>query len=466
MQPLFLIRGLPKALYVAAIGLLLSSCSVDRVLRSGASGTRGPTSSPGPSSPGTLESGTLTTLQASGVDFGSVVIGNTATQTIQFSNPGTIAATSLSITPLTGAYSLTSETQADACGTSLAPSQTCSIVVAFSPASAGVAQGSLVVSYNGGGTSQTIQVSLTGKGVEPAALTLAPPQFNYGSVEVGVSVDQTFTLSNEGQAAATGLSATALMSPFSFKGSGNFPGSTGTCTATLAPGASCTVVVTFAPTAGAASNSSLALAYNDGVQNQSVTATLTGTGLVPAKLVIDSPVFSYGSIVIGNSLDHTFTITNTGQAQATGIAATNPTAPFSFKGGAYPGGGTCGAALAPAASCTVVVTFAPTAAAESISSFLLAYNDGFQAQTVSAILSGTGLSPRCSLSTVPLSITARLSSAIVRTTLLRLRIKARLKRRVSRRRVRQPLSASKAVLTLAAEPAARLSLRPRLAPWW
>ena len=73
-----------------------------------------------------------------------------------------------------------------------------------------------------------------------------------------------------------------------------------------------------------------------------------------------------------------------------GIAATNPTAPFSFKGGAYPGGGTCGATLASGASCTMVVTFAPTAATASTSNLALTYNDGLQAQSLSATLSGTG----------------------------------------------------------------------------
>ena len=42
------------------------------------------------------------------------------------------------------------------------------------------------------------------------------------------------------------------------------------------------------------------------------------------------------------------------------ISATALAAPWSFKGGSYPGtGGTCAAALDPGTSCSIVVTFAP-----------------------------------------------------------------------------------------------------------
>ena len=207
-------------------------------------------------------------------------------------------------------------------------------------------------------------------------------------------------------------------------------------------------------------------AYNDGFQAQTLTAVLSGTGIAPAKLVFDSPTFNYGSIVIGNSSDHTFTVTNQGQTQATGIAATNPTAPFSFKGGAYPGGGTCGTTLAPAATCTVVVTFAPTAATASTSNLMLAYNDGFQAQTLTAVLSGAGLapaklvidSPNFNYGSVVIGNSVDHTFTITNQGLTQATGMAATNPTAP--------SASKAVLTRAAEPAAPLSLRPRPARWW
>ena len=102
--------------------------------------------------------------------------------------------------------------------------------------------------------------------------TLYVTALNYGSVTVGVtSPEKVVTLSNTGGAPLQ-LSAVTM-------GSGDFAISGGTCTATttLAVATTCTVNVTFAPTAAGARSATLSIAHNASGGTSSV--ALSGTGV-------------------------------------------------------------------------------------------------------------------------------------------------------------------------------------------
>lgn len=89
---------------------------------------------------------------------------------------------------------------------------------------------------------------------EPPAETTEPglpqlsisdgPTFDFGPVALGGAASHLLTLTNEGTAPATGLSAT-VQAPFDVPG--GFPGA-GRCGASLGPGEACTVEVAFTPT--------------------------------------------------------------------------------------------------------------------------------------------------------------------------------------------------------------------------
>ncbi len=87
----------------------------------------------------------------------------------------------------------------------------------------------------------------------PASLTMVveggsdAQNYEFGAVAQGQKKDVTIVISNTGEESATALSETGLEAPFTLKG-GTFPGTGGTCTDTLAGGASCNVVVEYAPT--------------------------------------------------------------------------------------------------------------------------------------------------------------------------------------------------------------------------
>jgi hypothetical protein len=83
----------------------------------------------------------------------------------------------------------------------------------------------------------------------------------------------------------------------------------------------------------------------------------TTEGDPPTLSISDGPTYDFGNIDVGGQASHLFTVTNEGDAEATGLGGT-VMPPFALPGG-FPGAGTCGASLASNTSCTVEVTFTP-----------------------------------------------------------------------------------------------------------
>jgi hypothetical protein len=222
------------------------------------------------------------------------------------------------------------------------------------------------------------------------------PLYDFGPVIISSSMDHTFTITNSGVVAATNMSGLDLEAPFSFKG-GVYPGTGGTCATSLEVGSTCSVVLTFTPTTNGTFNETLFIRYNNGVINRLLELDLVGAAGTPsggfANLIIsDGPFYDFGSVNTGNSTIKVFTVTNVGVDVATAMMGLGLAAPFSFQGGAYPGaGGTCAVTLAAAASCTVVVNFAPTFLSVFTDTLNLDYNDGIVVQTASRNIQGVGI---------------------------------------------------------------------------
>jgi Cep192 domain 4 len=105
------------------------------------------------------------------------------------------------------------------------------------------------------------------------AVSLSPTSLSFGNHQVNTtSAAQTVTLTNSGNAALT-IKGIGLSGP----NSGDFH-QQHTCSSTLAAGASCTISVTFTPTAEGNRSASLSIADNASGSPQSV--ALSGTGVV------------------------------------------------------------------------------------------------------------------------------------------------------------------------------------------
>ncbi|MCB0356458.1 MAG: choice-of-anchor D domain-containing protein, partial [Bdellovibrionales bacterium] len=327
-------------------------------------------------------------------DYGTVAIGATAEHTFTVQNTGGVDATAMAgaglISPFTfkgGSYPGTGGT----CGTTILASAACTIVVNYNPATSGLHTDTIEINFNDGSAPQTSTRDVQGTGANVATLLISDgPSFDYGTHLVGSSTDQTFTINNTGGVSATGMSALPISAPFGYKG-GSYPGTGGNCGATLAAAATCSIVVTYSPSATGIHSETIEINYNDGSGPQSATRDITGTGASAALLVIsDGPLYDYGSQAISSSTDHIFTVNNTGGVSATAISDLGLTAPFSFKGGTYPGtGGSCGVNLASAATCSIVVTYAPVGSGVHSDTINLSYNNGSSIQSSTRDIQGS-----------------------------------------------------------------------------
>ncbi|MCM2278870.1 MAG: choice-of-anchor D domain-containing protein [Oligoflexia bacterium] len=239
---------------------------------------------------------------------------------------------------------------------------------------------------------------------ESVAVLLPIPSdsIDFGARPIGSSTDLELTLVNAGPWPATEIqedpAEPALAAPFAFKG-GAFPGTGGTCTTTLEPQATCTLVISYSPAGPGPASGALALRYVNGAIHAPLPISFSGTTTAVLTLS-DDPTLDFGASPSGTPVDATLTLSNTGitAAQALGESPADPlTAPFGFKGGSYPGtGGSCGTTLAPGASCTLVLTFSPSSpAGGSYSDTLsLVFDDGsglgIPNSQVTRALSGTG----------------------------------------------------------------------------
>src|SRR5690606_33962831 len=140
----------------------------------------------------------------------------------------------------------------------------CLIEVAFGPSSAGTHNDSIEIQYNNGVSTQVTARNVTGVGVAPATLVISESDpHNFGSVATGSTASYLFTVDNTGGFQATAMSEIGLSAPFGFTG-GTYPGDAGTCAATLAALASCTIEVEFSPVSTGVASDTIQISYNNG----------------------------------------------------------------------------------------------------------------------------------------------------------------------------------------------------------
>jgi Abnormal spindle-like microcephaly-assoc'd, ASPM-SPD-2-Hydin len=208
-----------------------------------------------------------------------------------------------------------------------------------------------------------------------AVLNVTGGPLVFGNVPTGTtSAARTLTLQNTGAAGATGIGL-VFSSPLYSRPAG---AAGGTCGATLAAGANCTINVVFSPTALGFVNATLTINANVAVTGSPV--SLSGTGVAPVVSASLTPTSWNATCTPGllgrgcTTLAPTqaFTLTNTGNVTLTGIAqgvlggtnANQWTISRTLSTCGPAGGGQLlgQTTLAPGASCVVTVRFQPTTA--------------------------------------------------------------------------------------------------------
>ncbi len=225
--------------------------------------------------------------------FGVKTVGAGADATITVTNKGGVAATALAETAtlaLAAPFSYRGGTFPGTGGdcptdttTELAVDGTCTLVVSFDPTIVGDYEDIISLDYNNGLVVTTTSAKFTGNTL--AALTISEGStWDFGLVGTGAAAaTKLFTLSNSGGTAATFIAekaSAALVAPFAWTGA-SYPAA-GTCTATLAAGATCTFTVQFDPSAAVVSTAIITLQYDNGLgsgtANVQATRPITGEG--------------------------------------------------------------------------------------------------------------------------------------------------------------------------------------------
>ncbi len=226
--------------------------------------------------------------------------------------------------------------QTNNCGTTVAANAQCTISVTFNPTAKQYYSSSLTITDSAANSPQV--VSLTGNGVVP--VSVAPLAINFPNQAINTTSSATaVTITNNQSTALTFGTISA---------SGGFA-QTNNCGTSLAGGATCTVNVTFSPTAIQNYSSSLLIPNNGPSAPQSI--PLAGYGIAPVTYTPKQISFPDQGL---NSTSTPVPISFTNNEPTALALSIQTAAPFAQTN-------TCGASLAAGATCAINVTFTPTA---------------------------------------------------------------------------------------------------------
>jgi hypothetical protein len=254
--------------------------------------------------------------------------------------------------------------QTNNCASPVPGGQKCDVNVVFTPTAVGNRTGTLTVSSGGG--SQAI--SLAGTGTAPSA-SFTPTVLSFEPQILGTtSVAQQVLVNNGG---------TGPLSITSLQITGDFAQSNA-CGAPVAAGSSCTVQVTFSPTAQGSRTGVLTIV--DSAPGSPHTLSVSGQGTTQ-QASVNPPSVTFVSQLVGvTSSGAAVTLHNAGTTALT-VSSISTTGDFAQSNN-------CGSSLAGGSDCQVTVTFTPSAAGSRTGS--LAITDSSSGSPQMVPLSGVG----------------------------------------------------------------------------
>ncbi|HEY4765075.1 MAG TPA: choice-of-anchor D domain-containing protein, partial [Candidatus Sulfotelmatobacter sp.] len=295
----------------------------------------------------------------SSLNFGSVQVGSTGSETLSMSNTGdgylmiyqaTVTGTGFSISgprmPLM-----------------LRPGQSASLTTAFAPQSNGTYTGTIALEYSrnfGERHSNLVTVALTGTGTgtPSSQLTATPTSLSFGNVQDGSSTSLSETLTNTGGSSLTISAASASGTGYNLSGL--------TLPVTLTAGQSISFSVVFSPTTGGGASGSVSITST--ASNTNLSIPLSGTGMTQGTLTANPTSLAFGNVQDGSSATLSETLTNTGGSSLTISAASASGTGFSLSGLTLP------VTLTAGQSTSFSVKFAPTAAGAATGSVTITSN--------------------------------------------------------------------------------------------
>lgn len=364
-----------------------SSCTINVTFSPTQTGTRTGTLTITDNNAGIAGSQQAVSLTGTGANPGAslspttLAFGNQGIQTassgkkVTLTSSGTTSLNNISVTVV--GPNLADFSQTNTCPTTLNVGAKCTITVTFTPNLLGAESATLQVTDNTVNSPQT--VALSGTGV--ADVTLTPISENFGNVpQETSSAAKTFTLKNN---QSTGISISDIA--FTGQNEGDFSQTTGgTCGTTLNAKASCNIKVTFTPSLVGAESATITVTSNALPPYNSLSSTLSGTGI--AQATVSPTSITYSKQKVGTtSAAHNVTLKNNLSTALTISPSTFTGAdPDDFSVSAT----TCGSSVAAKSSCTISVVFTPSATGTRTATLNVNDSANNSPQTVS--LTGTG----------------------------------------------------------------------------
>jgi YVTN family beta-propeller protein len=339
-------------------------------------------------------------LSSQSLTFASQQLNTTsASQSVTLTNAGN-ATLNISNIGVTGANS-GDFAQTNNCGNTVAANNgNCTITVTFTPSATGTRTGSVTITDNAGGNPQSIALGGTGAGAPAPVVTVSSPNLTFASQTLNTtSGSQSVTLTNTGNAtlSITNIGVTGA-------NSGDFAQSNNCGNSVAANSGSCTINVTFTPTATGTRTGAVTITDNAAGSPHSI--NLSGTEAGTSTVNLSSANLTFASQTLNTtSAAQSVTLTNTGSGALT-ITSLNVTGANS---GDFAQSNNCGNSVAGNnGSCTISVTFRPTATGTRTAAVTITDNAAGSPHSFS--LSGTGSSapaPAVSLSSSSLTFASQ-----------------------------------------------------------
>ena len=312
-------------------------------------------------------------------NFGSVVDGQTKSQSFTLTNTGSATLTITQLTMTGSAYTVSGLTLP----ATIPAGGTATLSVLFAPTTAGSLTGSLSITSNAPGSPTT--VSLSGTGVAgTVSLTASPTSVSFTGISAGSSSSKNVTITNAGNTSLTISQITVAAKDFTASGI--------TTPFALSAGQTATLSVTFTPTASETVTGSVTVTTSQGA---SAVIAVSGTGVQPA-LTINPSSANFGNVTAGTTSTQTIQLTNSGTGTLS-ITQINTTG-TGFSNAAV----TLPISLSANQSTNITVQFAPTAAGSASGSATIVSNAPNSPATIP--LSGTGVAATLLLSFNPTSL--------------------------------------------------------------
>ncbi len=232
----------------------------------------------------------LTIVEGTSLEVGSLDSDSGySDKTLTLKNTGLLGATDIAIDLDGSAFQFKGGAypgEGGDCGETLAGGSTCQMVIRLAQVSSESLSARLSINYyNGFDATKDFSVNLSGVAIPPADVLLSLSEDHLGDVYVGQSKDLEMTLQNNGGFRATDLAIEEINLPFKIKG-GTYPGDGGDCGTELAPGASCKILVEFAPSSVGEYNTAFALSLNSGIEDRNLQQNFRGSGVaLPVPII-------------------------------------------------------------------------------------------------------------------------------------------------------------------------------------